>query len=313
VDVAHSGEAVIPVGRLAPPDQWDQHLLDLLFANQLHPTGLEFKRVEGYPNTDGCVLLIPGRYWHEHTDQVNEAVQRYKWLLAMRVGDEQDEFNIHDIDHPNCRWWVQTPQLRSDAAPRARYPAKRPDVDRDYEGVRLFGCGYPPHFDDLPAEPPDKDMTVFLSAQNNHPRRKECFQALEQAHVGLKYIHETTGFTEGLLPEAYTAIMARTKIAPCPAGPHTPDTFRLYEALEAHCVPIADDITPDYNSEGYWQALMPDATFPILHLYRNLPDWINDQLRLWPANVNRITAHWMRYKRQMALWLTEDLKALGAL
>ena len=31
---------------------------------------------------------------------------------------------------------------------------------------------------------------------------------------------------------------------PCPSGPATPDSFRLWEALEAGCVPIADGYAP---------------------------------------------------------------------
>ena len=53
---------MIPVGRLAPKDQWDQNMLDLLFDNDLYYTGLTFKRIEGYPHTDGAILIIPGRY-----------------------------------------------------------------------------------------------------------------------------------------------------------------------------------------------------------------------------------------------------------
>ena len=79
---------MIHVGRLAPGNQWDQNMLDLLFANQLYPTGLTFKRVEGYPSgVDGCILLIPGRYWVDKANQISEAISRYQWILAMRVGD----------------------------------------------------------------------------------------------------------------------------------------------------------------------------------------------------------------------------------
>jgi len=36
-------------------------------------------------------------------------------------------------------------------------------------------------------------------------------------------------------------------------------------------------------------------------------------MNAWPASANRDTAWWMGYKRRLAHWLKDDLKALGAL
>jgi hypothetical protein len=126
-------------------------------------------------------------------------------------------------------------------------------------------------------------------------------------------VRATDGFTQGMDPDDYARLMTSTKVAPAPAGPASPDSFRLYEALQAHAVPIADDVTPGYDSAGYWRTVFPDAPFPILTGYEQLRGYVGDQLGCWPANANRIAAWWMRYKRQMAGWLREDLEALGAL
>lgn len=284
----------ITVGKLAPGNQWDHHMLDLLFANQLWDTGLTFHRTTGYPNhVDGCVLIIPGRYWFERCNEISEALSRYEWVLAIRTGDEEDLFDPYKVWHRNIKWWVQTPR-----------------AGKDYDGARLFGVGYTPHFDNL--KPQDRDTDVFLSAQNTHQRRRECFAAMANVD-GRKVIHATEGFTQGLEPAEYALWMAAAKVAPAPAGPASPDSFRAYEALQAHTIPIADDITPAYDSEGYWRTVHPDAPFPILTSYAQLPGYTQDQLKQWPANANRITAWWMRYKRQMALNLVDDLTELGAL
>ena len=285
----------IPVGRLAPGDQWDQNLLDRLFANELHHTGIDFRRVDGYPNTDGCVLIVPGRYWTP--ERVNEALGRYRWLLLIRTGDEEDRFDVSRINHPNIRLWVQTPR-----------------TDRQYPEARLFGVGYPPHFNGIPVGAQRKPLDVFLSAQDTHQRRHECFEALKLLPDAVsRDVTATQGFTQGIDPGEYARQMVSAKVAPCPAGPASPDSFRVFEALEAHCVPIADDITPGYDSAGYWRMLFPDAPFPVLRDYESLPGYITEALAQWPANANRITAWWMRRKRQMARWLVEDLEALGAL
>lgn len=282
----------ITVGRLAPGDQWDQTMLDDLFANRLYPTGLEFRRVEGYPpHVDGCILLIPGQYWHKQTDQITEAVQRFSWCLGIRTGDEESLFDCSNVLHPNLKWWSQTP---------------RGDMD-----ARLIGLGYTPHFRQLKWACPDKSTGVFLSGQNTHGRRKECFQALEN-YSGDKVVRPTEGFTEGFEPAEYVSGVVNAKVCPAPSGAVSPDTFRLYEALEAHCVPIADDVSPAYDSAGYWRRLFPDCPFPLIENYSDLPGYIDDQLKGWPANANRIAAWWMRQKRLYAQWLKEDLAALGA-
>ena len=123
----------IPVGRLAPTKQWDQNMLDLLFANNLYHTGLNFSRHEGYPTADGAILIIPGRYWHESVNQISEAIAKYRWVLGIRTGDEEDLFDPERVFHRNIKWWVQSPS-----------------VGRDYGDARLFGVGFPPHFNDIP-------------------------------------------------------------------------------------------------------------------------------------------------------------------
>lgn len=293
---------MIAVGRLAPVNQWDQAMLDDLFANTLYPTGLTFSRHEGYPgypNSEGCVLLIPGRYWHKHTDQISQAIQRYSWVLGIRTGDEEDEFDIGAVTHPNLKWWVQTPK-----------------VGKAYGDARFIGVGYTPHFRCLSEDVPDKDIDVFLSAQSTHTRRRECFTALEKT-AGSQFVHATDGFTqswrEGASPGDYAVQMMKAKVAPAPSGAVSPDSFRLWEALEAHTVPIADDISPTYDSAGFWDMVLPGAPFPALRDYNDLPGYVGDALDAWPTNANRITAWWMRQKRRYSQWLVDDLTALGAL
>lgn len=280
------------------------NLLDRLFANTLYPTGLEFKvtpcAVEESILTDqGCVLMIPGRYWNPET--IQSMVDGMPWVLAMRTSDEEDEFDITKVEHPHIRWWVQNPR-----------------VGKDYGDAYLIGCGFPPHFNDMyPSPPPAEYMyEVFLSAQDNHERRHRCFAALDsRADTKYTLLKKTTGFTQGMSRETYCAAMQMAKIAPAPAGIYTPDTFRVFEALETHTIPIADDVSPDpdYDSTGFWRTLFSDAPFPILTEYESLPGWIEDLLADWPYNANRITAWWIRRKREMASRLRHDLRVLGTL
>lgn len=287
---------MIPVGRLAPSGQWDTNMLAQLFANRIASTGVEFKTVDGYPNTDGCVLQIPGAFWADHYDTINEAIDRYKWILLFVTSDEEARFDINQLDHPNILFWQQTPR-----------------ADRDYNAT-LFGCGWTPHFNQLPDNPPRKDLDVVLSAQNTHLRRNEAFAALEHVQH-TKLINPTDGFTKGWTPASYADVMMRAKVCPCPAGTFSPDSFRLYEALEAGAVPIADDVSPreGYDSRGYWRSIFPDAPFPIFEDYADLSDIIDDVLSDWTHIANDVAAWWINEKTLYANWVVDDLKNLGAL
>jgi hypothetical protein len=280
---------------LAPYDQWDNNMLDLLFSNELYDTGLEFTRTNGYPTKpDGCVLIVPGRYWFEKVNAISESLARFEWVLAIRTGDEENLLDPEKVYHPNIKWWVQTPKVGFD------YP----------QGSRFFGVGYPKHLNHPKHQ--ERDTDSFISAQRTHQRRVECFAAMNNVK-GVKQVQATEGFTQGMDPDEYALWMAATKTAPAPSGPESPDSFRAYEALQAHAVPIVDDITPAYDSAGYWNLVHPNAPFPILTKWEQLPGYTQDVLKQWPANANRITAWWMRYKRQLSHWLVEDLDGLGAL
>lgn len=284
---------MIPVVWLAPDGCWDVNVLHRLFDNELFPTGLTFTHHERYPDTEGIILVVPGRYWNERLNEISENIAQYCWVLGIRTGDEENWVDVDRIVHPNIRWWVQTPDMR-----------------KTYGDVRKFGVGFTPHFNRLQPDAPELTNDVFLSAQATHPRRWEAFAAMN-CMPGHLVRHETAGFTQGLAPELYAEYMIHSRIALAPAGPCSPDTFRLYEALESHCVPIADDICANYDSRGYWQMTFPDAPFPIITDWRDTPGMMRTLLDDYPRNANRIAAWWMREKRRYVQWLREDLDALG--
>lgn len=284
---------MIPVGRLAPVNQWDQTMLDDLLVNRLADTGLMFERHEGYPaRVDGCCLVIPGRYWHGHEAEISRALARYSWVLLFITSDEESLFGT--VDHANIKTWRQTPRQ-----------------GREYPGERFFGVGYTPHVRMLPVEPPEKTLNVFLSAQDTHERRHDCFLHLEGLRASR--VHRTAGFTQGMDPAEYMRCMSIAKLAPAPSGAVSPDSFRLYEALEAGAVPIADAVSPIDGLTDYWQRLFPDAPFPVIEDYKEMGSVIADALSDWPRSANVVAAWWIRQKKAMASNLLSDLKWLGAL
>lgn len=266
------------VGRLAPFNQWDQTQLE-------HHLLAGMKWVDGYPNTDQPIaLVIPGRYWHTRTAEISAAIARYPHVTAFLVGDEENLFDVDAVQHPAITWWVQTPEVGHD------YPAD----------TRFLPVGWTPHFTNLPPDPPDKTLDLFLAGQNTHPRRAAAFDGAERVEcAGDKLIMPTEGFTQGLPRFVYFDAMRHAKIAPCPSGAVSPDSFRVWEALEAHAVPVVDDMSPVRPSAGFWNLLAPDAPFPVLVSWPKLHRIAAPILDDWPHSANHVVAWWMRQK---AVW-----------
>jgi hypothetical protein len=272
-------------------------MVRLLLDGELYPHRLKVRHYAGYPNVDGPVcLIVPGRYYAQHTDQINESIKRFVSVLMVVTSDEEALFPVDAVVHDRLKLWCQTPRKGRE------YPV----------GTRFIGVGFPPHFNNLPQDPPDKAMGLFMSAQNTHDRRAQAFEALSPLGCSGS-VYETGGFTQGISPADYVEFMVGAKAAPCPSGAVSPDSFRLFEALEAHCVPVADTVSPVDGVTRYWHRLFPDCPFPMIENYSDLAGYVEDALKGWPANANRITAYYMGYKRGLARGLREDLEALGAL
>lgn len=74
-------------------------------------------------------------------------------------------------------------------------------------------------------------------------------------------IRFNNGFSKGMQPEEYAAVLADSKIVLSPKGFHSPECFRLYEAMRQGCIVITEEL--------------PDVPF-----YREIPaiqvkDWSN--------------------------------------
>lgn len=277
---------MIPVRRL-PPTCWDQTLVMEMFD----PRRFTVDPVEGLWANHGAVLVVPARYYTP--EQVNELTQDLSWVLVMLVSDEESTFDHRALQHPNLRLWVMTPRPGRHEPGEARY----------------VGEGYAPHFPALlPTRAPSKRLDWAYAGQVNHPSRKKLAKVLAGMDHGI--LVETGGFTQGLPHHEYADLLATAKIAPCPAGPETADSFRLYEALEAGCIPVVEPGCFAYR-DNYWPLLLGcDPPFPALGTWTDLPAVTETLLEGWPANANRIHAWWLGEKRRMRRDLDRDLAAL---
>lgn len=262
-------------------DYWDYGLIyDLL-------SQFEFTEVDTLYETNLAIVVLPARHHAGMEKEVNKELNKIKKVVFFAMGDEEGEFKIEKIKHPDISIWVQNPKPKR------------------HDEYRKLGTGYPPQIKEC-KELPEKTLDWYFSGQITHSRREECAEQLREISNGV--LIETKGFTQGVPHEEYYKCMSEAKIAPCPSGPITVDSFRLFEALELGCIPIADTQTSNEDWAGFWEWLFEE---PVLFIeikdWTSLPGYIKDLKKQYPMMNNRVQAFWMRYKRKLHKKLMNDL------
>lgn len=272
----------------------DQHIIDIITADTRYTHATE---PPDAPH--GAVVVCPARY---HTPaEINELIAPLPWCVLILTSDEESTFDANAVDHPNLRLWVMTP---------------RPD--RTYSpGTRYIGEGFNAATRPLLAKQgcPAKTVDVFVSAQDTHDRRHFMFDALDKLAVFGPWAveaHRTPGFAQGMDRPDYLAGLAAAKVAPCPSGPATPDTFRTYEALEAGCIPLVDAAAPRYP-RCYWDLVYPGHPFDQVDDWRQVEKHVRAAMAAGVPHANRCSAWWQQTKRRHRRDLLDDVAAVADL
>jgi hypothetical protein len=275
--------------------QWDQGLLEDLLKGQYH---IESKRITP---SDEAIVILPARYYVDEVDWLNREINKVDKLKLILTSDEESLFPIEKLDHPNIKLYVMTPDFKHD------YP----------EGTIFLGEGYPPHMK-LHLSPPAKTLDYFFSGQITHERRQLLAKAQETIvefkdnnQLNGKF-NETPGFTQGYEPQEYYELMMSAKAVPCPSGPATPDSFRVFEALECGAVPVCDNISPA-GVDNYWARLYSESPLPSFDNYDFVQSELINVRDEYPVKNNDCLAWWMRYKRDLKLDLVGTQESITVL
>lgn len=285
---------------------WDHGVIEELFNLNLWrvPGSYEFEHFDkdSWPESDGAIVVFPARAQTKQARLLNHLLNdRCKWVILMLTGDEESAFPFEEIKHPNMKVWVMSP---------------RPDRHAD---TTFLGSGFPIGARQLLKDDEqqfiDKPLDWFFAGQITHERRQDLAEQLnnmlERPDMKGEFL-PTEGFTQGMKHKEYFEKLAGAKVAPCPSGPETPDSFRIFEALEAGAVPIADTRTiKDNFPDDYWIKFFGgDVPFPVVTIYDQLPGYTLAVLEDWRAISNRVFSWWMLKKREMAQTLHDQIERL---
>ena len=279
---------------------WDQTLIkDTIENSNLESTYYEgIKKLPEY--SKGAIVIVPTRLWTGRETELSDSLQRLGFVLLILCGDEEATFNWRLIKHVRMAVWVMMPRMNVHDDTVHIPNGYRPDT-RKY----LREAGYK-----------EKTQDWIFAGQVTHERREQLVQELVFLKDSGRYpngrLETTKTFGEEIIPyKTYVEELVKTKIALCPSGPESPDSFRLYEALEAGCLPVVDAFSTNFKTHGFWEYMFGEKPpFPIVDYWDALPKLMPELLKGYPENANKCYAWWQKIKYKLVKKLEKDIQEL---
>jgi hypothetical protein len=128
------------------------------------------------------------------------------------------------------------------------------------------------------------------------------------------FVMPSNGFAAGYNVGLYSAILEDSIFAPCPAG-NSPETIRLYDALETGAIPIS--LKHDFLISKDALASIGPVPFPIIESWTQLPFYL-EKMRIAidsePLKIIQLQAEcidwWSRYKKMISSRLLNELNRI---
>ena len=247
-----------------------------------------FNEVDNFPEDKrGVVIVIKGGDNWEYVDKLNADIAKYHWVIILITGIEQGHNFYTKIKHPNMRIWLQTP--RSGDKADWYIPVGYPTYIKPYLPVQL-----------------EKIYDVSFAGQNTHERRQQCIKVLES--LPNTFVYPTEGFNQGMKYPEYIKTLAQSKLVACPGGAMSPDSFRVYEALEAGSIPVVDKHSGYSRYEGdFWEKLFPNNPLLKIDNWNKLPTVLDEILANYDNILDLTMQWWAEYKQKFVSKLLEDI------
>lgn len=269
----------------AADGKWDYGLLKEAFERNY----IEQLVVDNIPKDDRAFVVIPGQGNAGNENIINKQLSNLSRVVLFITGDEQALFNADAINHPNISIWIQ-------------YPHEK------HEKYNKFFIGVPQHLKYNLPDYPKKIFDIYFGGQITHQRRKELDVAIRKVKNAL--YGPTNGFAQGDSPKDYYAKLASARIAPAPAGAIVIDSFRFFEAIEMLTLPIGDKKDSSGKNFNYYNYIYPnDIPVIMTENWAELPQILKELLDNYPHNLHQVVCWWIKYKRDFAFKIMDDLYA----
>lgn len=123
--------------------------------------------------------------------------------------------------------------------------------------VQVFGLGYKRNFQNyLNSDNSEDRRYTWCFAGTPHGERQNILDTFKK--IENYKIHTCSGFgaTDGLSTEDYVNMLQNSTFALCPQGQDSMDSFRIYEALEAGCIPVTTKSSKQFLIRpSYWHGV----------------------------------------------------------
>ena len=253
------------------------------FLHNLVKDHVDFVYDGNLEGLQGAIVSVRGNDNLRYVKELNAELAKLQWCIVIVTGNENSTNFYKQIEHPNCKIWLQTPKLDDEADYYLGFGVPT-DINRNLEdaGISLF-C----------KENVARAIDWFFAGQVTHQRRIDCAEALKEL-PGSEVI-ETAGFQQGLPYIEYLKKLSDSKYVACPGAQATMDTFRLYEALEMGCVPVIDK-----EASMYYKKIFPGNPFIEVFSWQSLKSWNSwNVVKHWAVDSAICSAWWFETKQKI--------------
>ena len=246
------------------------------------------------PNQNALVVVNAGAWHPEFVDVLNHHLATRAGSIVFVVFNEDNHL---DLGRLNCsRIWTQEP---------------KPGL---HDSVRRLPLGYTRWAKKV--QSPPRTLDWFFSGRLHHI--PEWHSAITSLDGGFK--NEVSVCDDGIqvvghLDSAeYMRLLCSSKVAVCRPGNCTPETSRVYEALEVGCVPIVPRYPPEghwkqyYGAPHYWEYVLGEnPPFPVIDHPKELADCLKNTLLNWHQLAPQVSVWWEQYKLRLKQELRDEL------
>ena len=122
--------------------------------------------------------------------------------------------------------------------------------------VEFFGLGYKRDFLKYLTNDNIERQLTWCFAGTPHGEREQALELFQKVKNNKVHICSGFGAADGISTEDYAKMLQSSVFALCPEGQDSMDSFRIYEALEAGCIPITKNFSKQFTIRpSYWHAV----------------------------------------------------------